>query len=345
MKSILIVKTSAIGDVIHSFPAVEYLRARFPDARIDWVVEKSCLALLESHPFLDHVYCIDTKAWRKKPFASQTWSDIKKFKEKLSKHTYDVLFDLQGNSKSAFVTGMARAKEKVGFGRKSVHEIANLLVTRCRYEIPLGINVRERYLRMVKLHFKDDSPFVSQGVALESLQDIKLDLPSPLIMVAFGSKWKNKRLKQETLREFLSIIHRDLQPSFLFIYGDGEEKKIAEELQTVFSHNSKAVGGLTLPAWQRMMGKVDCVIAMDSAGLHLCGTTSTPSFSVFGPSYAEIFKPLGDKHAAFQGVCPYNRPFEKDRCPILRTCLTGACLQDISPQELASSFLSWYKNQ
>lgn len=343
MKSILIVKTSAIGDVIHSFPVLEYLRSRYPKARIDWVVERSCFALLEAHPHLDNIYCIDTKSWRKKPFSAQTWSEIKRFKEKLTQNTYDLLFDLQGNTKSAFITGMAQAKEKVGFGRKSVHEIANLLVTRTRYEIPLGINVRERYLRMAQLHLRDSSPFQSQGMLLNAAEDRNIELSSPLMMVAFGSKWKNKRLKVETLKEFLAIIHRELKPSFLFIYGDAEEKKIAEELQAAFSTRSRAIGELTLPVWQRMMGKVDCVIAMDSAGLHLCGTTSTPSFSVFGPSYASVFKPLGGKHGAFQGTCPYNRAFVKDRCPILRTCSTGACMQNISAQELASSFLSWWQ--
>jgi heptosyltransferase-1 len=72
---------------------------------------------------------------------------------------------------------------------------------------------------------------------------------------------------------------------------------------------------------------------MDSATLHLCGTTSTPSFSLFGPSSASIYKPLGEHHVAFQGSCPYGRTFVK-RCPILRTCKTGACMKDLTAKRI-----------
>ena len=65
MKSILIVKTSALGDVVHTLPVLHYLRARFPKARIDWVVEKGSVDFLSAQPFLDRAIGVDTKAWRR----------------------------------------------------------------------------------------------------------------------------------------------------------------------------------------------------------------------------------------------------------------------------------------
>jgi heptosyltransferase-1 len=86
---------------------------------------------------------------------------------------------------------------------------------------------------------------------------------------------------------------------------------------------------------------MDCVIAMDSAALHLCGTTLTPSFSVFGPSAASIYKPLGSQHTHVQGFCPYKQEFIQ-RCPLLRTCKTGACIKNLQAEELFQHFRGRY---
>ena len=100
---------------------------------------------------------------------------------------------------------------------------------------------------------------------------------------------------------------------------------------------------MSLPLWQHFMYLVDGVISVDSAALHLCGTTTTPSFSLFGPSSALAYRPLGSKHDAFQGTCPYGTTFDK-RCPSLRTCETGACLKEVSPDVLFGQFQQFWNN-
>jgi heptosyltransferase-1 len=342
--SILIVKTSAIGDVVQTFPALEYLRKKYPEARIDWVVEEGIAPLLRSHPFLSSVMTINTRGWRKKPFSKETFGEVRAFLRLLRSRTYDVLFDLQGNTKSAFVTGSARAKEKIGFGWKSVRERSNLLVTDKKREVPYGLNIRSKYLSLVK---EGDELFESQGVVLniseeeqkrkeQILSDPKLQR-SLLIMVAFGSKWINKQLEEKTLSDFLELISQRYHPSFLLIYGNAEEESMARRLHHRFQENSIAVGSLSLSLWQSLMGEVDEVIAVDSAALHLCGTTLTPSFSVFGPSRASIYKPLEKRHVSLEGACPYGMNFEK-HCPRLRTCKTGACIRTLTAEALFNAF-------
>jgi heptosyltransferase I len=68
-RSILIVKTSAIGDVIQTFPVLEYLRRKFPEAKIDWVVEEGIAPLLYAHPQIGEVITIRSKVWRKAPLS------------------------------------------------------------------------------------------------------------------------------------------------------------------------------------------------------------------------------------------------------------------------------------
>jgi heptosyltransferase-1 len=337
---ILIVKTSAIGDIVQTFPVVEYLRLRYPTASIHWVVEKRCASLVYAHPCVDEVIPVDTKSWRGVLWNSERRKEVVSFLRQLRRVEYDVLFDLQGNSKSGCITVMARAKEKVGFGYRSVSEKMNLLATSKKYEVPEGINVRLRYLKVVQDHFGDKKPFTPTTVALkleveeeEKVQELTKGLTGLVYMVCFGSKWRNKQLPEETLILYLKTIAKEKDPYFLFVYGGAHEERVARDLHSAFPERSAVLGGLTLPVWQALMRQVSLVIAMDSAALHLCGTTNTPSFSIFGPSKSCIYKPLGDHHRSFQGVCPYNRTFAH-RCPVLRTCRTGACIRALNVEQL-----------
>jgi len=345
MPSILIIKTSAIGDVIQTFPVLEYLRSKFSDSQIDWVAEQGIAPLLKAHPLLDNVLEIHTKAWRKEPFSSSTRAEFSSFVKQLRSTHYDLAIDLQGNTKSAVVMGSAKAKVKLGYGWDSVREKSNLLVTNRRLNVAPDLNVRLKYLQLVQGHFGDTNPFEAQGVRLElSDQERKrleqMPKKRPLLMVCFGSKWANKRLDETTLRALLQKIAAEYAFSFLFIFGDDEEKKIADELAALFGERGTSVGNLTLPLWQALMWECDGVLAVDSAALHLCGTTQTPSFSVFGPSLACSYKPLETRHVAVQGTCPYGRIFVS-RCPILRTCETGACMRGIKVDELFESFKTY----
>ncbi|NGX47150.1 MAG: Lipopolysaccharide heptosyltransferase 1, partial [Chlamydiae bacterium] len=102
MKEFLIVKTSSIGDVIQSFHLIDYLKKRFPKCQIDWVVEKEIAPLLHAHPELDRILEVDTRLWRKNLLKHQ--KAISSFRKLLRKKNYDALFDLQGNTKSGFIT-------------------------------------------------------------------------------------------------------------------------------------------------------------------------------------------------------------------------------------------------
>ncbi|MBS0604010.1 MAG: hypothetical protein JSS60_03115 [Verrucomicrobia bacterium] len=348
--SILIVKTSAIGDVIQTFPVLEYLRQKFPAARIDWVVEQGIAPLLKAHPQVDNVIEIRSKIWRKAPFSAQTREEFSAFSQTLKSTRYDLLFDLQGNAKSSVVTASAKADVKVGFGWGSVREKCNLLVTSKRFTLPSDLNIRLKYLGMVQGYFEETEVFEAKGVRLKISEEERQRLHQiygqkelahhPKLMVCFGSKWQNKRLETATLASLLEKIAEEDNPSFLLIYGDEEERLTAEQLLASCKGRGAIVGNLSLPLWQALMWEASGVIAVDSAALHLCGTTQTPSFSVFGPSLASSYKPLEERHHTVQGSCPYNKTFSS-RCPILRTCSTGACIRKLQAGDLFFSYRQW----
>ncbi|MCA1796626.1 MAG: hypothetical protein LC645_03620 [Geobacteraceae bacterium] len=93
---ILIVKVSALGDVIHALPVLSYIKQIHPDAHIDWLVEDNFAPILENHPFLHQVIRVNTHEWRNMSFAAMA-RQICTFVKSLRCQHYDCIFDLQGN--------------------------------------------------------------------------------------------------------------------------------------------------------------------------------------------------------------------------------------------------------
>ncbi|TXH89405.1 MAG: lipopolysaccharide heptosyltransferase I [Rhodoferax sp.] len=106
--NILIVKLSSLGDVVHAMPAVQDIRRAFPQARIDWVVERGFAPLVLRCEGVQRVIPCDLRRWRKRPFAAQTRVEWTAFKAELQATAYDWVLDLQGLTKSALVAWLAR---------------------------------------------------------------------------------------------------------------------------------------------------------------------------------------------------------------------------------------------
>lgn len=337
--NILIVKTSSLGDIIHTYPVVAYLKSRMSDAQIDWIVEEPYAELVRCHPDIRNTFPVKTRSWRKSPFSTETWREIKDFRKNLREQTYDFVIDLQGNIKSGLLTWQAKSKTKIGFGFKTVPESPNLFFTNTHFNPPSGNNIRQDYLFLIQSYFKDSNHFQDPGIILrttkqqnsfiEKLLQNPILQKKPVIMICPGSAWPNKQMTFEALLELMQL----LQPnsSFLLIWGSQEELATVKKLQDKFPNNSVIVDRMPLPALQSLMGQVNQVIAMDSLPLHLAGTTSTPTFGVFGASSAHKYQPMGKD--SIQGACPYGRSFEK-RCPILRTCPTGLCIRGLKGHDV-----------
>lgn len=352
MDKILIIKTSALGDVVQVYPVISYLRSKFPQAKIDWIVESQCVDLVQNLPEINRTISVSTKHWRKNIFKRKTWKEIFEFNQQLRSVRYDCVFDLQGNTKSGLILAQVRSSLKVGFGCSSVPEIPNLLFTNKRFNPPASENIRIDYLSIVsqalgdrplkdfdpiKLHISEEQSKTIQNV-LTSLKKSH----RPLVLVCPGSAWKNKQMTPESLCDFLLKVNVQLMAQFIFSWGSLGEKLIAENLQSKFPCDSIVIEKMSLATLQNLMDGCDLVIAMDSLPLHLAGSTKTPTYSIFGASSAQKYKPIGKVHGSYQGLCPYGKKFEK-RCPVLRTCTTGACIRNLDGNEVFSHFYSWWK--
>lgn len=341
MARYLIIKTSSLGDIIQALPTLAILKRQNPLCKIDWVVEEPFADILEACEEIDTVIKISSKAWKKRPFSADTFKAVCHARRALKEHSYDMAFDLQGNIKSGLILKQVHAKTKVGFGRHTVPEWPNSLFTNLRFDPPIGKNIRDDYAFLVRsaLSFYDEAigPIRYKPIVLTE----NLDSGENNFLICPGSAWKNKQLPFETLRDFLRFVYDKYEPVLLFLWGNEEERKMAEQLHACFP-KSRIVSRMGLPELRAFMSQVNLVIGMDSLPLHLAGTTATPTFSIFGASLAKKYKPEGKRHLALQGECPYHMKFEK-RCPLLRTCPTGACIRALDPRKIYEDFAAWFE--
>ena len=308
----LIVKTSSLGDILQTFNVASYLKNL--SHTVDWVVEKRLAHLVHAHPDIDNVIEIDSKSWPK---------NLLNLRKTLQKKRYDYILDLQGNCKSGLVTLLAKAKQKIGFTLSDIPEWPNILASNRRFPR------QKTYLQFVQSIFKSDihpDPIQLKGAH-------PLDAPSNAIMICPGSNWSAKQLSLSIWDKILSTI----DGPFIFIYGSPTEKTFTENLAQ--KHPATLLGNLDFATWQALMEKCRGIISVDSCALHLAATTSTPTFSIFGPSSPDFYKPEGEHHHHFFSTCPLSQTFEK-RCPLLRTC-SAPCTKNLNALALLSAIKTW----
>ena len=244
------------------------------------------------------------------------------------------------------MTFLCKAKDKVGFGKKSVAEWPNLLMTRIRFEIDPTLQIVRQYISLVKSYFQDkEEEIFSPHILNIGNQDIPEGLFAretfKQIMVCPGSNWMSKQLSEDILFSFLCKIEESYDPMFIFIWGSKKEEELATRLKEAFPR-SKIAGALPLSVWQALMLKMHCIVSVDSCALHLAALAHIPTFSIYGPSSSKVYKPEGDLNVAYQGGCPYGELFMK-RCKLLRTCTTAACIKEIPSLSLMKSFEAFWK--
>jgi heptosyltransferase-1 len=347
---ILIVKTSALGDIIQTFPVVEYLKRRQSVETIGWVVEEGAHLLIKAHPYVDIPIAIDTQTVRSGGFF-RFLPECMRQRARMSENSFDVLFDLQGNIKSGLVSLCAKAPIKVGYGKNFVSELPNIIATNRRFDPPLGLPIREEYLSLVQQYFNDDTTFIPSGIEmrLNSYQQNALNQEtarwpksSPVWLIAMGSAWPNKMCNKESFRRVLKLIQDHFSPYFVFLAGTSYELNEVGDWAQEFPHKSHVLYRPELPVLQHCMGRAHVVLCVDSLALHLAATTKTPTFSFFGPSSPSKYMPRGQVHGFYQRDCPFNVLFEK-RCPNLRNCVTGECLKGSTGDAMFRAVYEWYR--
>ncbi|PKN51209.1 MAG: lipopolysaccharide heptosyltransferase II [Deltaproteobacteria bacterium HGW-Deltaproteobacteria-13] len=326
--NILIVKLSAIGDVIHTLPSLAALRRLYPDAHITWVIEEAAADLIKNHPHLDEVLVSGRKRWNKDFRGGQLRRPLREFRsflKTLRQRPYDLVIDFHGLFKSSIIVLLSRGKRKLGYD--SMQELSGLFLNE---KIPEDMNKHavDRYLDFPRyLGAKiDNAQFVlpSHEEAEVKVQNLlrKYNLEDKkFIAINPVALWETKLWNNEKFARLADLIHDQLQMKVVFT---GNEKKSIEDITSFMTTEKINLGGETsLPELACLYKKTQLVISTDSGPMHLAAAVGTPVIALFGPTDPARTGPYGPGHRVIRTQLPCSPCF-------LKKCPTKKCMEDIS---------------
>jgi len=326
---ILIVKMSALGDIIHALPVLDYLRQAALGVEIDWVVEEQNKTILEGHPLIRDVISINTRSWRKAPFSANTRREVGAVVRRLRSASYDIVFDLQGNIKSGIITALTGVPKRYGFDRDGVRESLNLLFT--NHHVPLGPgdhHISNRSLKIVSSAFGGDySSFAltsyiqtnpGEDQAAEEL--LRSSSGKKHLLFHTGTTWETKKWSTEGWLELgRLVLDRFPEADILFSWGNEQEHEEAEKLAATLGNRALLLPRLQLKVFCALLKKVDLAVGGDTGPIHIAAAVSTPTVSFYRSTDASRNAPQGPRHITLQSDMPCTRCLERS-CPDDKNC-------------------------
>ena len=285
--NILIVKLSAIGDVIHALPVSYALRKKYPTAHITWVVEPTAYEIVKHNPCVDEVILFQKKAFKTfKGFRE----NFKPFYKLLHQRKYDISIDLQGLFKSMAVVLTANAKKKIGY--VDMREGSNLISKAIKGPHFNG-HIVDRYLDTVKYLGcdTDNIIFPLKNTAEEIdyvnnlLMDNKINDNTPFIVFAVGTNWVNKCWSTKNFAILSDLLSEHSIKTVLIGFGKNDEQKALEITRQNTSNNIvNLVGKTSLMQTAALIKKAKAIVGGDTGNLHLAAALNIPAIMLMGPT-------------------------------------------------------------
>ncbi|MDU1574806.1 MAG: lipopolysaccharide heptosyltransferase RfaC [Pantoea sp.] len=297
---VLIVKTSSMGDVLHTLPALTDAMQAIPGIRFDWVVEENFAQIPSWHPAVDKVLPVAIRRWRKHWFGSQQREERVRFKRDLQSRQYDVVIDAQGLIKSAaLVTRLARGVKHGQDSRSAREPFASWWYDQ-RHEIDKKQHAVERTRELFAKSLGYEKP-QTQGdyaIAAHFLRDVPQDIV-PYLVFLHATTRDNKHWPESHWRELIGL----LQPSGLHIklpWGAEHEHQRAQRLAEGFDY-VEVLPKLTLEAIARELAGAKAVVSVDTGLSHLTAALDRPNITLYGPTDPGLIGGYGQNQ---QALCP-----------------------------------------
>lgn len=336
---VLIIKMSALGDIIHALPVLDYLHKVSPGIEIDWVVEDSFLDIVAGNPLINRIHVVRKKAWRRKPLARSTWHEIGFLRNGMMEKPYDAVFDIQGNLKSGVVSLFCRAKTSFGFTGDVLQERINLLFTSKHIPIsPDDRHVTDQYLRLVS------APFDQEYNGTELKSDIytspeddaaaeALIAPlrgAPVFLFHYGTTWQTKFWHEASWIELgKSVIIRYPGSAILFSWGNDAEHRIVSRLAAGIGPGAKVIERYSLKGLTALLKKVTVVVGGDTGPIHLAAAVGTATVSFYRASNGLRSGPRGDRHVIIQAPVSCSACF-RTKCDKDTMCRDSITVQEVA---------------
>ncbi|MGW8256676.1 MAG: glycosyltransferase family 9 protein, partial [Thermoguttaceae bacterium] len=290
---ILIVRLSAIGDVIQALPIVCALREHFPEAFLAWVVEERAAAVLRGHEAVDELITLP-RGWLKSP--STVW----RLRRRLRELGFDIALDAQGLSKSALAAWFSGARRRIGFGVPWGREFSRWFNTE-RVDTP-GLHVVDRNLKLLeplgiqtpRARFMVPENQIDQQTAEKIIQEGNFS--GGFAIINPGAGWASKLWPEDRYAAVAAHLGNTWNLPSLVLWAGEKEKNMAQKIVALAKNYARLAPNTSLTELAALARRAKIFVGSDTGPLHLAAAVDVPCVGLFGPWPANIHGPYGKQH-------------------------------------------------
>jgi lipopolysaccharide heptosyltransferase I len=333
----LLVRLSALGDLVHALPVYSALRLAFPDDKIGWLVEDRHSALLSMVPSIDQLHQIPRGKWRKSSFKL---GEAIALRREIGEQNYQAAIDLQGLTKSAIWPALAGIPLRVGYGDHDGRELSKLAYNKKITPPPGNRHVIERNLALLQ---GLDIPPADNLLPLEIPNNAKQTVASwweadkKVAVLSPGTGWETKCWPPAYFGRLATFLKRELGLMPLVLWGPGEEK-LAAEVVAASSGEAKLAPPTSIPEMAQVLQRASLMVGGDSGPTHLAAYMGTPIICPFGASDPKRNGPYGAPGLVLARPMEC-RPCWKHSCPLEHL----ECLKRLEPEAFFGRISSWWE--
>ncbi|OOF38435.1 lipopolysaccharide heptosyltransferase 1 [Rodentibacter rarus] len=279
---ICLIKTSSMGDVIHTLPALTDALQAIPNLQIDWVVEEGFAEIPQWHSAVNQVIPIALRRWRKSPFSANTRKEWKTYRTLLEKERYDAVIDAQGLLKSAFFATRLTQGIKYSYDRHSIREpIASFFYDK-KYAISYQQHAVERIRQLFALSLNYALP-TSQGdygIAQHFVSTATSPLMEPYVIFFHSTTREDKHWAEQ---EWRNLIEKMTALSLQIRLPWGNEKEKARAVRLAQGHpNVVVLPRLSLTELAQQIADSQAVVSVDTGLAHLTAALDKQNITLYG---------------------------------------------------------------
>jgi heptosyltransferase-1 len=349
---VLLIKTSSMGDLIHTLPALTDAKRALPDISFDWVVEDVFADIPRWHPAVNNIIPVALRRWRKGVFSKETMAEWRQLRQRLNENHYDLILDAQGLVKSAFL-GFFTSGLRAGLDWKSARESLASLMYQRKYRVNFHQHaiIRMRTLFSLALGYvlpetmpdyglsgalglggklRDDHERVA-GI-LPVNDDRMAANSSPYLVFLFGTTWTSKQWPELYWRQLAELTHQ----AGYQVKVSGYNKQEFEQAAGIAVNNPgvEVLPRLGIAGMGELLAGATAVVAVDTGFGHLAAALNVPTISIYGPTNPEYTGAIGrsSSHLAADFPCA---PCLSRECTYRKpSAVTPACYATVSPQRV-----------
>lgn len=331
---LLIIKTSSLGDVIHTLPALTDALHYYPHLQCNWVVEEAFAEIPNWHLAVKHVIPVALRRWRKQYWQTVRNGSWHQFTQTLTQQNYDKVIDAQGLLKSAFLTYKARGL-RCGLDRHSAREPIAALAYQQRYHIPKNQHAvtRVRQLFAAALEYSVPNTPPDYGI-IHHFQPIPKsnDKQSTLIFL-HGTTWSTKHWPESY---WLALAQKAIKTGFNVRVPWGNQAEY-QRAQQIVSLNPKQISLIPkgrLHDIAMELAQAKAVVGVDTGLAHLAAALAVPSVTLYGATEPGRTGTYGQYQIHLQSNFPCAPCFNKKCTYRGLSTIFPACYEKLSVESV-----------